>query len=99
MSQRLEQRQAPECFVTEGLTLRRPRTTDAGASLQSYAGDPDMTRLLAWPRHRSIADMLAFAGWSDSVWRSTPAGCGCRKLSQVMRPADTRVPGQEGVSS
>jgi hypothetical protein len=50
-----------------GLTLRRPRTTDAAAIPQSYAGDPDVTRLLAWPRHRSIADTLAFAGWSDSV--------------------------------
>ena len=38
MSQRLEQRQAPERCVTERLTLRRPRTTDAGAILQSYPG-------------------------------------------------------------
>ena len=96
MSQRLEQRQAPERCVTGRLTLRRPRTTDAAAILQSYAGDPDVTRLLAWPRHRSIADMLAFAGWSDQVWRSTPTGCGCRELSHVMRPADTRVPGHRG---
>jgi [ribosomal protein S5]-alanine N-acetyltransferase len=56
MSQRLEQRQAPERLFTERLTLRRPRTTDAAAILQSYAGNPDVTRLLAWPRHRSTED-------------------------------------------
>jgi ribosomal-protein-alanine N-acetyltransferase len=74
MSQQLEQCQAPERLVTERLTLRRPRATDAAAILQSYAGDPDVTRLLAWPRHRSIEDTLAFVEWSDQVWRSTPAG-------------------------
>ena len=74
MSQRPERLQAPERFVTERLTLRRPRSTDAGAILQSYAGDPDVTRLLAWPRHRSIEDTLSFVEWSDQVWGSSPAG-------------------------
>jgi hypothetical protein len=35
----------PECFVTQRLTLRRQQSTDAAAMLQSYAGDPEVTRL------------------------------------------------------
>ena len=74
MNQRLEHHQAPERLVTERFTLRRPRSTDAAAILQSYAGDPEVTRLLAWPRHRSIEDTLSFIKWSDQAWGSTPAG-------------------------
>ena len=74
MNQRLEHHQAPERLVTERFTLRRPRSTDAAAILQSYAGDPEVTRLLAWPRHRSIEDTLSFIRWSDQAWGSTPAG-------------------------
>jgi len=54
--------------------LRRPGTADAAAILESYAGDPDVTRLLAWPRHRSMEDTLAFVAWSDQAWNSGPAG-------------------------
>src|SRR4029453_2392914 len=74
MSQRLEQLQAPQRLVTERLTLRRPRSTDAAAILQSYAGDSEVTRLLAWPRHRSIEDTLSFVEWSDQVWGRSAAG-------------------------
>ena len=65
MSQRLEQRQAPERLVIERLTLRRPRTTDAAAILQCYAGDPDVTRSLARPRHRSTED--TGPSWSGAI--------------------------------
>jgi RimJ/RimL family protein N-acetyltransferase len=74
VNQRLEQRQAPERLVTQRLTLRRPRSADAAAILQSYAGDSEVTRLLAWPRHRSVEDTLSFLEWSDQAWASTPAG-------------------------
>jgi len=74
MNQRLEQRRAPELLVTERLALRRPRSTDAAAILQSYAGEPEVTRLLAWPRHRSIEDTMSFLTWSDQAWGSSPAG-------------------------
>jgi RimJ/RimL family protein N-acetyltransferase len=74
VNQRLEHRRAPERLVTERLTLRRPRSADAAAILQSYAADPEVTRLLAWPRHRSIEDTLAFVEWSDQAWCNTPAG-------------------------
>jgi [ribosomal protein S5]-alanine N-acetyltransferase len=74
MNQRLAQLRAPERLVTDRLTLRRPRSTDAAAILQSYAGDPDVTRLLACPPHRSIEDALSFIKWSDQAWGSTPEG-------------------------
>jgi [ribosomal protein S5]-alanine N-acetyltransferase len=74
VNQQREHRRAPGRLVTERLTLRRPRSTDAAAILQSYAGDPEVTRLLAWPRHRSIEDTLSFLTWSDQVWGSTLAG-------------------------
>jgi len=66
VNQRLEQRRAPERLVTRRLTLRRPRSADAAAILQSYAGDPEVTRLLAWPRHRSVVDTLSFIAWSET---------------------------------
>ena len=74
MNQRLEHRQAPERLVTQRLVLRRPRSADAAAILQRYAGDSEVTRLLAWPRHRSVQDTLSFLSWSDQAWGSTPAG-------------------------
>jgi len=74
VSQRLEHRQAPKRLSTHWLTLRRPRSADAAAILQSYAADPEVTRLLAWPRHRSVEDTLSFITWSDQVWGNTRAG-------------------------
>ena len=74
MSQRLEHRQAPKRLSTDRLTLRRPRSADAAAILQSYAADPEVTRLLAWPRHRWVEDTLSFLTWSDQVWGNTRAG-------------------------
>ena len=73
MNQRPEQHQAPDRLVTQRLTLRRPNHR-AAAILQSYAGDPEVTRLQAWPRHRSTEDTLSFLSWSDQAWGSTPAG-------------------------
>jgi RimJ/RimL family protein N-acetyltransferase len=74
VNQRLEHRRAPERLSTERLTPRRPRSADAAAILPSYAGDPEATRLLTWPRHRSVEDTLSFIQWSDQVWGATPAG-------------------------
>ena len=74
MNQRLEHRPAPERLITERFTLRRPRSADAAAILQSYAGDPEVTGLLAWPRHRSVEDTLSFLTWSDQAWGAPLAG-------------------------
>lgn len=45
---------------TERLVLRAPRAEDAEAIFTRYASDPEVTRLLCWPRHRSIDDTRAF---------------------------------------
>ncbi len=91
MEGRSQQDRAPESLTTERLVLRRPRTEDAAAVLGSYAGDPEVTRLLAWPCHRSLDDTLAFIRWSDEVWGSRPAG------PYVVLDGDDRVIGSTGL--
>ena len=49
----------PERFDTKRLHLRRPTPTDA-ADVFEYASDPEVTRYLAFPTHRSIEDSKAF---------------------------------------
>lgn len=65
---------APEQIETERLLLRRPRQTDAQAIFARYASDPEVTRYLSWPTHRSVADTLAFLALSDDEWHRWPAG-------------------------
>ena len=64
----------PELVSTARLRLRRPTSSDAPEILACYAGDPEVTRLLAWPRHRSVADSLAFVEWSDDAWSTRGVG-------------------------
>jgi RimJ/RimL family protein N-acetyltransferase len=59
---------------TERLRLRRPRVEDAGEIFSRYAADPSVTRYLAWPCHRSLADTRAFLAFSESEWARWPAG-------------------------
>jgi RimJ/RimL family protein N-acetyltransferase len=47
---------------------------DATAIFERYAGDPEVTRFLGWPTHRSLADTEAFLKISDSEWERWPAG-------------------------
>lgn len=56
------------------LRYRRPRPADAPAIFARYASDPDVTRYLGWPTHRSIADTEGFVAFSDAEWASKPAG-------------------------
>ena len=65
---------APERIETERLLLRRPKQSDAQAIYDRYASDREVTRYLSWPRHRSVADTLAFLSLSDSEWQRWPAG-------------------------
>ena len=58
----------PPELLTARLRLRRPRAQDAGAVYIRYAGDPDVTRYLSWPTHRSIEDTRAFLEYADSGW-------------------------------
>jgi RimJ/RimL family protein N-acetyltransferase len=39
-----------------------------------YASDPDVTRLLGWPRHESMENTRAFVAFSDAEWERWPAG-------------------------
>jgi [ribosomal protein S5]-alanine N-acetyltransferase len=82
---------APETLATERLLLRRPTAADASAIL-SYAGDPEVTRLLEWPRHRSVEDTLAFVSWADAAWSATPAG------PYLITDRDGRILGSTGLN-
>jgi len=65
---------APERITTPRFLLRRPVTAGAQAILDSCAGDAEVTRLLAWPRHTSLDDTLGFVRWSDHASSVGSAG-------------------------
>jgi RimJ/RimL family protein N-acetyltransferase len=60
----------PETFATERLLLRRPTLADAQAIFEEYAGDPEVTKFLAWHPHRNIEDTRAFLAKAESQWQS-----------------------------
>jgi [ribosomal protein S5]-alanine N-acetyltransferase len=64
----------PERIETPRLVLRRPLAGDAEAVFSGWASDAIATRLMSWPRHRSVADSQAFLDFSDSEWETWPAG-------------------------
>ena len=59
---------------TERLLLRRPVADDARDIFERYAGDEDVCRYLAWPRHTSIADTRQFLEFCDHEWARAAAG-------------------------
>lgn len=65
---------APETIETPRLRLARPRPDDAQDIFDRYASDPEVTRYLAWPTHRTVADTQAFLAFSDEQWASHPVG-------------------------
>ena len=65
---------SPEHLYTERLVLRRPRASDAESILSRFAADPEVTRYLSWPTHRSVTDTRAFLAFSDAEWAKWPAG-------------------------
>ncbi len=65
---------AAEFIETPRLILRKPAPQDAGAIFARYASDPEVTKYLGWPRHRSIDDTKAFLAFSDQEWERWPAG-------------------------
>jgi RimJ/RimL family protein N-acetyltransferase len=67
-------RSAPEAVDTLRLQLRRPRESDAAAIFARYSSDPDVTRLVGWPMHRSVDETRAFLDYSDAEWTRWPAG-------------------------
>ncbi|MGH8222482.1 MAG: GNAT family N-acetyltransferase [Woeseiaceae bacterium] len=84
---------APIVIETERLILRRPLGGDAAAIFTRYAADPDVTRYLAWPMHRSLEDTLAFIEFSDNEWERWPAG----PLVVCLR-ADGEIIGSTGIA-
>ena len=65
---------APERIETARLRLRRPASRDAKAVFSRYASDPEVTRFVGWPTHRSIAQTRAFLAFSETEWARWPAG-------------------------
>ena len=59
---------------TSRLKLRPPETADAESIFGRYAGDPEVTKYLAWPRHQTIEDTLGFVRFSEAHWAAH--GCG-----------------------
>lgn len=67
-------RGAPERIRTSRLLLRRPVRRDLDGIFARYASDPEVTRYLSWPRHRSLADTEVFLRFSDSEWQQYRCG-------------------------
>ena len=82
-----------ELIETARLTLRKPLASDAEAIFAVYASDPEVTRYLSWPTHRSVDDTHAFLAWSDAEWALWPAG----PYLVFLRP-DGRLLGSTGLS-
>ena len=65
---------APKTIDTTRLVLRRPRFDDADAIFTRYAADPDVTRYVGWPTHKTVDDTRAFLAFSEGHWAQWPAG-------------------------
>jgi len=65
---------AGERIETSRLVLRRPHAADAQAVFSRYANDPEVTRFVGWPTHRSLDETRAFLAFSDAEWRRWPRG-------------------------
>jgi RimJ/RimL family protein N-acetyltransferase len=66
--------QAPERIETVRLILRRPQRADADAIFARFASDPEVTRYVGWPMHRSLEHTLGFLGFSDAQWQQSGVG-------------------------
>jgi ribosomal-protein-alanine N-acetyltransferase len=84
---------APVQVETARLRLRQPAMSDAGAIFDRYASDPDVTRFLGWPRHRSVGDTEAFLRFSTDEWERWPAG-----PYVIISRADDRLLGGTGLN-
>ncbi len=81
--------QAPETLTTPRLVLRRPEPADVEA-IFGYASDPEVTRLLGWPCHTTVADTHGFLRFSDEAWAAGPG-------PYVVIDADGAVVGSTGL--
>jgi len=65
---------APDRIETSRLLLRKATPQDVDSIFSRYASDPEVTRYVGWPRHRSIDDTHAFLKFNDAEWLQWPAG-------------------------
>lgn len=65
---------APDSLQTARLVLRRPEAGDAESIFARYASDPDVTKFVSWPTHRSIEYARVFLAFSEAEWARWPAG-------------------------
>jgi ribosomal-protein-alanine N-acetyltransferase len=63
-----------ERIHTLRLVLRRPRPEDAEAIFNRYGKDPEVTRWVSFPTHKSVEDARQFIALSDADWAKWPAG-------------------------
>src|SRR5262245_3328069 len=82
----------PDEIETARLILRRPAMSDAAAIFAAYASDPEVTRFLGWPRHRSVHDSRDFLRFSAHEWDRWPAG-----PYVILTRADGRLIGSTGL--
>jgi ribosomal-protein-alanine N-acetyltransferase len=66
--------QAPQTIETVRLILERPAIKDINEMFTRFASDPEVTRFVGWPRHKSLADTEAFLQFSEAQWNQWPAG-------------------------
>jgi [ribosomal protein S5]-alanine N-acetyltransferase len=59
----------PAQIHTARLLLRKPRVSDARAVFEGYATDPEVTRYLIWPAHRSITETRDFLRRAQVMWK------------------------------
>ena len=81
-----------EPIETSRLLLRRPLVSDASAVFERYASDPEVTRFVGWPRHRTVADTVAFLQFSDAEWDRWSGG-----PYLIMSRVDGRLLGSTGL--
>src|SRR5438552_10421987 len=65
---------APEKVTTARLVLRRPHACDAADIFARYASNPEVTRYVGWPTHRTVDDTHGFLAFSDDQCDRWPAG-------------------------
>jgi ribosomal-protein-alanine N-acetyltransferase len=62
-------RAVPETITTQRLLMRKPTLADASAIFE-YAGDPEVTRFMDWPKHQSIDTVIEYVQRCSPLWES-----------------------------
>lgn len=78
--------QAPAQINTNRLILRRPSLTDA-AAIYEFGRDPEVTRYMEWPRHKSIQDAVQALESFAAQWDSGSEFC----WAITMKPENTAI--------